>query len=299
MYNDIESYLLNLQKNICAALTKIEGQDFYADDWVRPEGGGGKTCILQEGKVFEKAGVNFSHIYGDTLPAAANVKRPELTGRQFDAMGVSLVIHPRNPYIPTAHFNIRFFMATAPEKDPIWWFGGGFDLTPYYGFEEDCVHWHETAKKACQPFGEELYPLYKKQCDDYFFLKHRQEARGIGGLFFDDMHLPGFEKCFAFMRSIGDHFLTAYLPIVEKRKASPYGERERAFQHYRRGRYVEFNLIYDRGTLFGLQFGGRIESILISLPPVVSWVYQWQAEKGSTEERLTEYFLKPKEWIKP
>lgn len=298
MQNDIESYLLNLQKTICQALSKIDGKDFRIDEWVRPEGGGGKTCILQDGNIFEKAGVNFSHVYGDSLPAAASAHRKEITGRGFDAMGVSLVFHPRNPYVPTVHFNIRFFLATREGEDPIWWFGGGFDLTPYYGFEEDCVHWHQTAHEACKILGEDKYQEYKANCDKYFYLKHRQEARGIGGLFFDDLNEPGFEKSFDFMKSIGDHFLKAYSPIVEKRKDTPYGERERAFQLYRRGRYVEFNLIYDRGTLFGLQSAGRTESILMSLPPLVKWDYDWHPEKDSPEERLTEYFLKPREWTK-
>jgi len=298
MQNDIESYLLNLQKAICGAVSEIDGKDFRIDEWVRPEGGGGKSCILQDGEIFEKAGVNFSHVYGDALPAAATVHRKEIIGRRFDAMGVSLVFHPRNPYAPTVHFNIRFFLATRADECPIWWFGGGFDLTPYYGFEEDCVHWHQTAREACQILGEDKYQEYKANCDSYFYLKHRQEARGIGGLFFDDLNQPGFEKSFEFTKSIGNSFLKAYIPIVEKRKNIPYGERERAFQLYRRGRYVEFNLIYDRGTLFGLQSQGRTESILMSLPPLVRWDYDWHAEKDSPEERLTEYFLKPREWVK-
>lgn len=298
MQNDIESYLLNLQKAICGAISQIDGKAFHVDEWVRPEGGGGKTCILQDGNIFEKAGVNFSHVYGDSLPAAASAHRKEIAGRGFDAMGVSLVFHPRNPYVPTVHFNIRFFLATREGEDPIWWFGGGFDLTPYYGFEEDCVHWHQTAREACKTLDENKYQEYKSNCDSYFFLKHRNEPRGIGGLFFDDLNEPGFEKSFDFMKSIGDHFLKAYAPIVEKRKDTLYGERERAFQLYRRGRYVEFNLIYDRGTLFGLQSAGRTESILMSLPPLVKWDYDWHPEKDSPEERLTEYFLKPREWAK-
>jgi len=297
MQNDIESYLLNLQKTICEALRRIDSKAFHVDEWVRPEGGDGKTCVLQDGEVFEKAGINFSHVYGDSLPAAASARRKEIAGRGFDAMGVSLVFHPRNPYIPTVHFNIRFFLAAQEGEDPIWWFGGGFDLTPYYGFEEDCIQWHQTAREACKILGKDKYQEYKYNCDQYFYLKHRNEPRGIGGLFFDDLNQPGFEKCFEFMKSIGDHFLTAYIPIVEKRKDMPYGERERAFQLYRRGRYVEFNLIYDRGTLFGLQSAGRTESIFMSLPPLVKWDYDWHPEKNSPEERLTKYFLKPREWV--
>lgn len=299
MQNDIESYLLNLQKTICDAISQIDGKAFRIDQWERPEGGGGRSCVLQNGNIFEKAGVNFSHVYGDSLPASASAHRKEIAGRGFDAMGVSLVFHPRNPYVPTVHFNLRFFLATQEGKDPIWWFGGGFDLTPYYGFEEDCVHWHQTAREACEILEKDKYQQYKNWCDEYFYLKHRQEARGIGGLFFDDVNEGAFEKCFAFMKSIGDHFLKAYIPIVERRKDIPYGERERAFQLYRRGRYVEYNLLYDRGTLFGLQSSGRVESILVSLPPLVRWDYDWHPEKGSPEERLTEYFLKPKEWINP
>jgi coproporphyrinogen III oxidase len=296
---DIESYLLGLQTTICEALSGIEGKPFHADKWVRQEGGGGKTCILQDGNVFEKAGVNFSHVHGKSLPASASANRPELSGCEFDAMGISLVIHPRNPYVPTTHCNVRFFMASQEGKDPIWWFGGGFDLTPYYGFEEDCVHWHQIAKNACEPFGKDIYSRFKNWGDEYFFLKHRNERRGIGGLFFDDFTDGGFEKSYDLMKSVGDHFLKAYLPIVNKRKSIPYGERECAFQQYRRGRYVEFNLIYDRGTLFGLQSGGRTESILMSLPPVVTWIYDFHPEKGSEEEKLTEYFLKPKAWVIP
>lgn len=295
--NDVENYLITLQKNICDTLAAVDGKTFQTDLWKHPKGGGGKSCVLQNGHVFEKAGVNFSHVTGDNLPAAASARHPDLTGRNFDAMGVSLVIHPLNPYVPTTHCNIRFFMATKENADPIWWFGGGFDLTPYYGFEEDCMHWHETAKKACDPFGKDIYATYKKACDDYFYLKHREEMRGIGGLFFDDLNEKSFEHCFELTKSIGDHFLPAYIPIVKSRKDTPYGEMEKAFQCYRRGRYVEFNLIYDRGTLFGLQFGGRIESIFVSLPPQANWVYNWHAKPGTPEAQLTDYFLKPREWV--
>ena len=294
---DVENYLIQLQKNICDALTKIDGTAFHADNWTHSKGGGGKSCVLQNGRVFEKAGVNFSHVTGDNLPPAASAQHPDLAGRNFDAMGVSLVLHPHNPYVPTTHCNIRFFIATKENADPIWWFGGGFDLTPYYGFTEDCVHWHNTAKQACDPFGKDIYPRYKKSCDEYFYLKHRDEMRGIGGLFFDDLNEKNFEHCFDLTKSIGDHFLPSYIPIVEKRKDLAYGEREKAFQCYRRGRYVEFNLIYDRGTLFGLQFGGRIESIFVSLPPQANWVYNWHPEPGSQEAQLTDYFLKTKEWV--
>jgi len=247
--------------------------------------------------VFEKAGINFSHVHGGQLPASATAQRPELAGRSFEALGVSLVIHPRNPYIPTSHANVRFFIAQKENAAPVWWFGGGFDLTPYYGFEEDAIHWHQTAKQACDPFGANTYPRYKKWCDDYFYLKHRAEPRGIGGLFFDDLNEPDFENSFAFMRSVGDHYIPAYTPIVEKRKDHPYSEKERDFQLYQHERYVEFNLVYDRGTLFGLQTGGRTESILMSLPPVVKWRYDWQPESGSPEAELYEKFLKPGDWI--
>ena len=266
----VRDYLTGLQQQICDALEQADGQQrFLVDDWQREKGGGGRTRVLNEGAVFEQAGVNFSEVHGSNLPASATAHRPELEGRNFRAMGVSLVIHPRNPYIPTSHANVRFFVAEKPGSDPVWWFGGGFDLTPYYGNREDCIHWHQTALEACAPFGSEVYPKYKKWCDDYFFLKHRNEPRGIGGLFFDDLSEPDFATAFAFMQSVGDHYLPAYLPIVDKRKDRAYGEREKNFQLYRRGRYVEFNLVYDRGTLFGLQSGGRTESILMSLPPVV------------------------------
>jgi coproporphyrinogen III oxidase len=295
----VSSYLLDLQDRICKAIEQLEedGHNFSEDQWQREEGGGGRSRILEDGAVFEKAGINFSHVHGGQLPASATAQRPELAGRSFEALGVSLVIHPRNPYVPTSHANVRFFIAHKENVAPVWWFGGGFDLTPYYGFEGDAVHWHQTAKQACDPFGASTYSRYKKWCDDYFYLKHRAEPRGIGGLFFDDLNEPDFENSFAFMRSVGDHYVPAYTPIVEKRKAHPYTERERDFQMYRRGRYVEFNLVYDRGTLFGLQSGGRAESILMSLPPIVKWRYNWQPESGSPEAELYDKFLKPKDWI--
>ena len=295
----VSSYLLDLQERICEAIERLEedGHSFREDQWQREEGDGGRSRVLEDNAVFEKTGINFSHVHNEQLPASATAQRPELAGRSFEALGVSLVIHPRNPYIPTSHANVRFFIAQKENAAPVWWFGGGFDLTPYYGFEEDAIHWHQTAKQACDPFGTNTYPRYKKWCDDYFYLKHRAEPRGIGGLFFDDLNEPDFENSFAFMRSVGDHYVPAYTPIVEKRKDHPYSERERDFQLYRRGRYVEFNLVYDRGTLFGLQTGGRTESILMSLPPVVKWRYDWQPESGSPEAELYEKFLKPGDWI--
>ncbi|MFM1891395.1 MAG: coproporphyrinogen oxidase [Pseudomonadota bacterium] len=294
----VKTYLLQLQQQICAALAAADGGDgFREDSWERPGGGGGRSRVLEEGLVFEKGGVNFSHVYGDALPPSATAQRPELAGRSFQAMGVSLVIHPRNPYVPTSHANVRFFIAERPDAAPVWWFGGGFDLTPYYGFEEDAVHWHRTARAACEPFGAAVYPRFKQWCDEYFFLKHRGEPRGVGGLFFDDLNEWGFERSFAFMRSVGDHYLPAYLPVVQRRRELEYGERQRDFQLYRRGRYVEFNLVYDRGTLFGLQSGGRTESILMSLPPLVRWRYDWQPQPGTPEARLYEVFLQPRDWI--
>ena len=294
----VQSYLLGLQERICAALEAADGAARFSEDaWDRPGGGGGRTRVLAGGGVFEQGGINFSHVFGERLPPSATAGRPELAGRGFQAMGVSLVVHPRNPYVPTSHMNVRFFIAEQEGAEPVWWFGGGFDLTPYYGFDADAVHWHRTAQAACAPFGADLYPRYKQWCDDYFFLKHRGEPRGIGGLFFDDLSEPGFAQSFAFMRSVGDHYLTAYLPIVERRKRLAHGERQRAFQKYRRGRYVEFNLVYDRGTLFGLQSGGRTESILMSLPPEVSWRYDWHPEPGSPESRLYERYLRPRDWI--
>ena len=291
-------YFLNLQDRICAGLAAADGAaSFSTDEWERPEGGGGRSRVLTDGAVFEKAGVNFSHVMGASLPASASAQRPELAGRSFQAMGVSLVIHPRNPYIPTSHANVRLFIAEKPDVDPVWWFGGGFDLTPYYGFEEDCRHWHTIAAAACAPFGEDVYDRHKQWCDDYFYLPHRQEPRGVGGLFFDDLNEWDFDTTFAYVQSVGDAFLPAYLPIVERRRDESWGERERQFQLYRRGRYVEFNLVYDRGTLFGLQSNGRTEAILMSLPPLVRWEYDYQVEPGSPEARLYEVFLQPNDWL--
>jgi coproporphyrinogen III oxidase len=294
----VKAYLLDLQDRICTELAHLDGvKTFREDRWQRPEGGGGRSRVLEDGGLFEKAGINFSHVHGTQLPPSATVARPELAGRGFEAMGVSLVIHPRNPYVPTSHANVRFFLAEKPDAEPVWWFGGGFDLTPYYGFEQDAEHWHRIAREACAPFGADVHARYKRWCDEYFFLKHRNEPRGVGGLFFDDLNEGGFEHCFAFLRSVGDHYLPAYVPIVERRHGIDYGEREREFQLYRRGRYVEFNLVYDRGTLFGLQSGGRTESILMSLPPLVSWKYDWQPEPGTEEARLYDVFLTPRDWL--
>ncbi len=294
----VKSYLLGLQEKICSALEQEEGTTrFGSDTWQRAEGGGGVSRILSDGNVFEKAGVGFSHITGASLPPSATAHRRDLAGRPYEALGVSLVVHPRSPYVPTTHANVRFFIAGAGTANPLWWFGGGFDLTPYYGFTEDAVHWHRTARSAVEPFGAELYPRFKRWCDDYFFLKHRNEARGIGGLFFDDFNELGFERSFALMRSVGDHVLPGYQPIVDRRKATPYGDRERQFQLYRRGRYVEFNLVWDRGTLFGLQSGGRTESILMSLPPLVRWDYNWQPEPGTPEAGLYADFLVRRDWV--
>jgi len=292
----VKRYLLQLQDAICQQLAAEDGGRFEEDEWVREEGGGGRSRVINNGNLIEKGGVNFSHVHGNELPASATAHRPELAGRSFEAMGVSLVIHPHNPYIPTSHANVRFFIAEQAGEEPVWWFGGGYDLTPYYGFEEDCTSWHQTAKAACEPFGETLYPRFKKWCDDYFYLKHRSEARGIGGLFFDDFNELGFEKSFGLMQAVGNSYIDAYLPIMQRRKNTVFGERERDFQLYRRGRYVEFNLVWDRGTLFGLQTGGRTESILMSLPPLVKWVYNWQPDAGSAEAALTDKFLSPKEW---
>lgn len=295
----VKDYLHQLQDSICRELEQEEtsGQTFVQDDWQREAGGGGRTRVMENAATFEKAGVNFSHVFGDGLPPSATAARPELAGRGFQAMGVSLVIHPRNPKVPTSHANVRFFIAEKPGEEPVWWFGGGFDLTPYYPYEEDVIHWHQTAKAACDPFGDDVYPRFKKWCDDYFYLKHRAETRGVGGLFFDDLNAMGFEQSFAFMRSVGDHYMKAYQPIVAKRKHETYSEQQREFQLYRRGRYVEFNLVYDRGTLFGLQSGGRTESILMSLPSLVSWKYAWQPEPGSDEARLYERYLQPQDWL--
>jgi coproporphyrinogen III oxidase len=294
----VRAYLLELQERICTELAAEDGgKGFREDAWQRPEGGGGRTRVLEDGAVFEKVGVNFSEVSGTKLPPSATAQRPDLAGRSFQALGVSLVIHPRNPYVPTSHANVRLFVAERAGHQPVWWFGGGFDLTPYYGFREDGVHWHRTAAEACAPFGPEVYPRFKRWCDEYFYLKHRGEPRGIGGLFFDDLNEWDFDDCFAFVRSVGDHYLPAYLPIVQRRKLTTYGEREISFQRYRRGRYVEFNLVYDRGTLFGLQSGGRTESILMSLPPQVTWRYDWHPEPGTPEAELYETFLKPREWL--
>jgi len=299
MIEQVKKYLVHLQESICSDLELLDGGAvFEKDHWTKKDGNGsGITGVISDGNIFEKGGVNFSIVQGNKMPKSASALRPELEGRKYTALGVSLVLHPENPYIPTAHANVHFFVAEEPDKEPIWWFGGGFDLTPFYGFDEDAVHWHTTAKKACLPFGEKVYSQYKKWCDDYFYLEHRNEQRGIGGLFFDDLSEGGFDRCFEFMKSVGDHFSEAYLPIVIKRRDTPYGEKERNFQLYRRGRYVEFNLIYDRGTLFGLQSGGRTESILMSMPPEVKWSYQFQVEKDSQEGKLYNHYLKPKDWI--
>ena len=294
----VKSYLLGLQETICQRLQACDGKaEFVEDSWQREEGGGGRSRVITEGAVFEKGGVNFSHVFGSKMPPSASANRPELAGRSWQAMGVSLVLHPNNPFVPTSHANVRFFVAEKEGAEPVWWFGGGYDLTPYYGFDEDCQSWHQTAKNACDPFGDDKYPRYKKWCDEYFHLPHRDESRGVGGLFFDDLNEGGFEQCFAFMQSIGDSFVEAYEPIVERRKATPYNEQQRQFQLYRRGRYVEFNLVYDRGTIFGLQSGGRTESILMSLPPLVRWEYNWQAEEGSPEAELYSKYLKPQDWV--
>jgi coproporphyrinogen III oxidase len=294
----VETYLRSLQDKITSTLEALDGKaHFKREQWTRPEGGGGESRVLKDGALFEQAGVNFSDVQGTKLPPSATAHRPELAGRAWRALGVSLVLHPLNPYVPTAHMNVRFFAATKDGEAPVWWFGGGFDLTPYYGFEEDVRHWHRTAKAACDSsFGAEAYTRYKKWCDEYFFVKHRNEPRGVGGLFFDDLNAEGFERSFAFMQSVGDHFLPAYTPIAGKRRDTKYGERERNFQLYRRGRYVEFNLVWDRGTLFGLQSGGRTESILMSLPPLVRWEYDWKPEPGSKEAELYEKFLVARDW---
>ncbi|AKH62095.1 MULTISPECIES: oxygen-dependent coproporphyrinogen oxidase [Photorhabdus] len=296
--NQIKSFFLSLQNEICQQLEQADSKGKFIEQcWQREEGGGGRSRIMKQGAIFEQAGANFSHVSGVMLPSSATAHRPELAGRNYQAMGVSLVIHPLNPYIPTSHANVRFFIAEKEGEAPVWWFGGGFDLTPYYGFEEDAIHWHTTARNICQPYGEDLYPKYKKWCDDYFYIKHRNEARGIGGLFFDDLNTPDFEHCFHFTQDIGNGFLSAYLPIVEKRKNILWSERERQFQLYRRGRYVEFNLVWDRGTLFGLQSGGRTESILMSMPPLVRWEYNYHPEPGSAEAALYIDFLPVKNWI--
>lgn len=294
----VKAYLLDLQDRICSALAAEDGgAEFVEDSWVRAEGGGGRSRVLTNGAVIEKGGVNFSHVHGTQMPASATAHRPELAGRAFEAMGVSLVIHPHNPYVPTSHANVRFFIAEKEGAAPVWWFGGGYDLTPYYGNEADVIHWHQTAKNACDSLGNHLYPKFKKWCDEYFYLKHRDEARGVGGLFFDDYNAESFAHSFALMQAVGDSYVPAYQPIVSARKGTPFTERERDFQLYRRGRYVEFNLVYDRGTLFGLQTGGRTESILMSLPPLVRWEYNWQPEADSAEAELYEKFLPHRDWL--
>lgn len=296
--SQIKNYLLSLQTELCASLeAEDDSQTFNEDRWTHSESGGGITKTLTNGQHIEKAGVNFSHVIGQHLPAAASAHRTHLIDAPFQAMGISSVIHPKNPYAPTSHMNVRFFMTEPRDHPPVWWFGGGFDLTPYYGFEEDCGHWHQTAQNFCAPFGKDVYPQFKKACDDYFYLKHRQEPRGIGGIFFDDLNKWEFETCFNFIQAVGNGFIQAYQPILNRRKNHPYGEQELNFQRYRRGRYVEFNLLFDRGTLFGLQSGGRTESILMSLPPVVTWQYNWQPEPGSKEAELYEVFLKPRDWV--
>jgi coproporphyrinogen III oxidase len=291
------NYLQNLQAKIVEALELVDGKTFLHDSWNRPEGGGGTTCLLEGGNVFERAGVGFSHVLGSKLPPAATIAHPEAAGRSWEAMGVSLVLHPRNPFVPTVHMNIRFFVAEKENEPPIWWFGGGMDLTPYYGFVEDCEHFHRTNKTALDAFNPSYYPIFKKHCDEYFYLKHRKEPRGIGGIFFDDFNELGFEQSFSLQRAVGDNFLQAYLPILQRRKDLTYTEKERDFQAYRRGRYVEFNLVHDRGTLFGLQSNGRTESILMSMPPIVKWRYDWKPENGSAEAKLYTDFLIDKDWI--
>ncbi|TVO52337.1 oxygen-dependent coproporphyrinogen oxidase [Denitromonas halophila] len=293
----IKAYFTGLQSDIVTRLEALDGTPFRADGWTREQGGGGLTRVLEEGQVFERGGVNFSHVMGDSLPASATASRPELAGRSFEAMGVSLVLHPRNPYCPTAHMNVRCFIASKPGAEPVWWFGGGMDLTPYYPFEDDVRHFHSTCKNALTPFGADVHAEYKAWCDRYFHLKHRNEARGVGGVFFDDLNTGGFDRCFALTRAVGDAFVDAYVPLVERHLDMPYGERERDFQAYRRGRYVEFNLVFDRGTLFGLQSGGRTESILMSMPPRVQWRYDWHPEPGSPEARLYDDFLPPRDWV--
>ncbi|MDV6328483.1 oxygen-dependent coproporphyrinogen oxidase [Idiomarina sp. Sol25] len=302
MHNDylkqVKSYLMSLQDAICQQLAQADGeQSFQEDSWDRPGGGGGRSRIIKNGSVFEQGGVGFSHVYGEKMPASATAHRPELEGRDFNACGVSLVMHPENPMVPTVHMNVRFFIAQKEGEEPVWWFGGGFDLTPFYPFDEDIIEWHQQAKNALDSVDEKLYPEYKAWCDDYFFLKHRDEARGVGGIFFDDLNDRSFDECFSVIKAVGDAFTRAYLPIVERRKNLAYTQQQRDFQLYRRGRYVEFNLVWDRGTLFGLQTGGRTESILMSMPPLARWEYDWQAQPGSAEEQLTEYYLKPRDWL--
>jgi coproporphyrinogen III oxidase len=294
---EVRRYLSDLHDRITNAVEAVDAAKFRRDTWQRPEGGGGESRVLSAGSVFERAGIGFSHVFGERMPQSATLQRPEVAGAPFEAMGLSLVFHPRNPYAPTTHANVRFLLATPPGGEAIWWFGGGFDLTPYYPFDEDVLHWHRTARAACLPFGDGLYEKYKDWCDRYFFLPHRNETRGVGGLFFDDLNEGGFERSFRLLQSVGDHFLRAYLPILERRKNHSYGERERDFQLYRRGRYVEFNLVYDRGTLFGLQSRGRSESILMSMPPLARWEYDWQPTAGSPEARLYSDFLRPRDYL--
>jgi coproporphyrinogen III oxidase len=292
-----KEFFTGLQERIVERLEEVDGKRFHRDKWERPEGGGGLSCVMEEGNVFERGGVNYSHVFGGGLPASATAARPELSGRGFEAMGVSIVLHPRNPYVPTVHLNVRYLEARKAGAEPVWWFGGGMDLTPYYGFEEDAIHFHQTCKNTLQPFGDNYHPRFKKWCDEYFYLKHRKEPRGIGGIFFDDLGKPDFGSCFNLAKSVGENFVAAYVPILERRLNTPYGERERDFQAYRRGRYVEFNLVWDRGTLFGLQSGGRTESILMSLPPIVKWRYDWKPEAGSAEDKLYTDFLIGKDWV--
>ena len=293
----VRDYMIGLQNRIVSELERIDGRRFRSDRWERSEGGGGESRIIEEGGIFERGAVNFSRVRGERLPPSASASRPEMAGRAFEAMGVSLVLHPRNPFVPTVHMNVRFLLATRAQSEPVWWFGGGMDMTPYYGFEEDARHFHSVCRQALEAFGADLYPRFKNWCDEYFYIKHRGEPRGIGGIFFDDLSERGFDFCFDVTRSVGDHFLPAYVPVLERRRSNPYGERERDFQAYRRGRYVEFNLVYDRGTLFGLQSGGRAESILMSLPPLVKWRYDWKPSPSSEEERLYREFLRPRDWL--
>ena len=293
----VKTWLTSLQERIVSAAEKIDGKQFIRDSWERPEGGGGVSRLIEEGNVLERGGVGFSHVKGMSLPPSAAANRPEVAGQPWEAMGVSLVFHPRNPYAPTVHMNVRFFTTTSTEHEPVWWFGGGMDLTPYYGFQEDAKHFHQTCHDALTVHGSGLHDRFKKWCDDYFYLKHRKEARGVGDVFYDDFNEAGFEKSFAMTQSVGESFINAYLPLLERRKDTPYGERERDFQAYRRGRYVEFNLVFDRGTLFGLQSGGRTESILMSMPPIVKWRYDWHPEAGSPEAKLYTDFLPHRDWL--
>ncbi|MDO6718859.1 oxygen-dependent coproporphyrinogen oxidase [Psychrosphaera sp. 1_MG-2023] len=296
MLDQVKSFFMSLQDQICEQLSTLDGTEFEQDQWIREEGGGGRSRVIKNGNVFEQAGVNFSHVFGANMPASATAHRPELQGRSFNACGVSLVIHPHNPYIPTTHMNVRFFIAEKEGAEPVWWFGGGYDLTPFYPFEQDIKHWHQTAKDVCDQYGEAVYPKYKKWCDEYFYLKHRDETRGVGGLFYDDLNELGFEQCFEFTQKIGHSFCEAYVPIVNRCKNLEFGDRQRQFQLYRRGRYVEFNLVFDRGTLFGLQTGGRTESILMSMPPLARWEYQYTPEAGSEEAKLYDV-LQPIDWL--